>query len=212
MSDPFAGGQWTVYNPAPGTDPVWDAYLATYTAKAKMADIDAQRQRDLLAQSHTAARATLDEQTPGRRRDLEGSLLAAGVGRSSRAMRNRSDLESDIVRSYQSADDSYRAGSESIDSTYARLIAEMAAEREGAIAESRLRLLGDGKSVPGSDTPGGTTSPGYTKPKAKPKSVASPAPKAPTSAPYKPPTAAPPRVTPPPSSRRNPTGGGRYNY
>lgn len=164
----WPGATWTAYNPAPGTDPVYDAYMATFAAQVATRNAETEMGRSRLQSEYDAGLAKLGDMQVGDRRNLESSLLARGVGRSGEAMRRAGELETDYATRRTDASRALAEGYASLDQGLAGYLAELAAQREGAIAESRMRLLGQDKAVPGSDTPGAGTSPGYkpVKPKA----------------------------------------------
>jgi hypothetical protein len=208
---------------------VYDAYMATFAAQVSGRNAETEMNRTRLQSEYDAGLVKLGDSQVGDRRNLETSLLARGVGRSGEAIRRHGDLETDYATRRTDAARALADGYASLDQGLAGYLAELAAQREGAIAESRLRLLGQGKAVPGSDTPGAGASPGY-KP-VKPKKAKSTGSKVPAGAyddwatgvlnpstPYAPnqPTGAPTytpvrRTTPPGTTRRRPsTGGGAF--
>lgn len=159
---------WTAYSPAPGTDAVWDALLASFVAREARAKADVERQRSTLDTEYQAGIASLDYAAPGQRQDLEASLLSRGVGRSGEALRRRADLEAQMLGQRTDAERAYASGQDALESSYQNAITDLALEREKAIADSRLRLLADGKEVPGVTVPGagggaGTVSDPYKK-------------------------------------------------
>jgi hypothetical protein len=154
------GGSWSVYNPPPGTDPVWDAYLAEFTARVANRNAAAELRKRRVQADADAVLASIDFNAPDQRRDLEGSLLARGVGRSGEALRRRADLEADLLAARASADKQRVDALEGIDFDLVAEMVELAAERERQIAESRLRLLNDpDEKAPDVQTPGSTRPP-----------------------------------------------------
>lgn len=153
---PLPGGTWSAYNPAPGTDPVWDAYVAEFTARVANRNAAAELRRRRTQADADATIAAIDFAAPDQRKSLEGSLLARGVGRSGEALRRRADLESDLLGARSAADKSRVDTLEAIDMDLATELTDLAADRERQIAESRLRLLADKETVPDVSTPGST--------------------------------------------------------
>lgn len=157
---------WTAYSPQPGTDPVWDALLASFIAREARAKADVERQRSTLDTEYQAGVASLDAAAPGQRQDLESTLLSRGVGRSGEALRRRADLEAQMLGQRTDAERAYASGQDALESSYQTAISDLALEREKAIADSRLRLLGQDKkvddvTVPGAGGAPGTVSSGY---------------------------------------------------
>lgn len=211
------GGAWTVYNPTPGSDPDWDAYMATFTAQVAQRNAEAAMARNRLQTEYDAGVAQLDYQAPGARKDLEASMLSRGVGRSGEAVRRAGELESDIYSQRAAADRARLEGYQTIDQGLTGNLTDLAAQREAAIADSRLRLLTDGKKVGAAETPGVGTSDPY-RPSTKKKVArgggsAAPPPAPPAGQPSTRPTPPDPNAPPTygkPKPRNTSGGGGNY--
>lgn len=211
----WPGATWSAYNPAPGTDPEWDAYMATFTAQATQRNAEAAAARARLATEYESGIAMLDARAPGQRRDLEAGLLSRGIGRSGEAMRRAASLEADLYQQRADADRARLEGYNAIETGLTGSLTDLAAAREGQIAASRLRLLNQGRTVPGSETPGAGSSAGYKPPKKKKTSTGGggtatqPPPSSPPPNPYTPPgPGAPPPTYGKP--KKPSTGGGVY--
>lgn len=177
----WPGATWSAYNPAPGTDPEWDAYMATFTAQVAQRNAEARAARQRLATEYEAGIASIDARTPGQRRELEAGLLAKGIGRSGEAMRRAASLEAAVYQQKADADRARLEGYNAIETGLTGSLTDLAADREAQIAASRLRLLDDNREVPETTTPGAGTSSGYKPPKKKqtPKKSTTPPPAAP---------------------------------
>lgn len=174
---PTVPGGYTTYNPKPGEDPEWDAYVATYTNKLRKAQADADFAKSRLKSEYDLALGNLDAAAPQQRDNLESSLLSRGVGRSGEALRRHSDLESGFVQQKDTATRALLEGQATTDQQMQGAEADLAAEREGQIGLSRDRLAKRG--LTGADTK--PTTPGYTPPPKKkapapPKKPATPKP------------------------------------
>lgn len=165
-------GSFTAYNPPPGTDPEWDAYVAGYTAKVANANADAARGRAMLQNTYDAGLATLQQQLPLQEQSVEAGLLARGIGRSGEAARRRATVQQNYLSQLNEADRNRVEGMSNLDATLASNITNLAADREAQIAQSRLRIAAAHGQVPG------VTTPGYTPPVLPPKTAAPKQPKA----------------------------------
>lgn len=219
VTPPTPGAEWSVYNPAPGTDPTWDAFLATFTAQTARRNAEADQARGRISFAYDDALASLTAAEPTRRKTLESSLLARGVGRSGEAQRRRTDLEGDLYRQRADADRARLEGLATIDSGLETALTDLAAQREQEIAASRLRLLKDGEQVPGVDTPDSGSQDPYTPPKKKSSGGGRKSGGSPPPPPNRPPSGGPPPVPPgtrPPSrpsgSKKPPSKGGGVFY
>lgn len=200
-------GTFTAYNPKPGTDPEWDAFMANYINQIAQANADATRSRSRLQNEYDTGIAGLQLAQPGKRKGLEDSLLGRGVGRSGYALTQRAGVESDYLDARNAADRARLEGLAGVDSTLSRGLFDLSADRENQIAQSRLRL---GSKAPTPDTPGydekKNPKPKTTLPPKKPAGPgpAKPAPGTPAATP-----AGPPKSTTPP---KNGGAGGKVYY
>ena len=57
---PAPNGQWSVYNPSPGLDPEWDAFIAAYNYRIANMNAQAEQARRKLQGDYDYALAELD--------------------------------------------------------------------------------------------------------------------------------------------------------
>ncbi len=130
----------TAYQPAAGTDPVWDAFVAQMQAReSALANDRAYVQRQIEAGTNRGLE-DLGRNAEKGRQNIGIGLRSRGITRSSVAADKLAGFEGDIAYQQQAirraADEQRLAG----DRSYSTAIADLYAQREGEVGNSQMRI------------------------------------------------------------------------
>jgi hypothetical protein len=127
------------YQPAPGSDPLWDAYLAQYGQGTEAATRTAGQRKTSALSARDQALRDIEANAQSGRDQIMAAMLARGMYGSGETTERMSDYEAQLARQRSGAESGYSEQVGGIDAWLANELGRLMAERESQAATSQQR-------------------------------------------------------------------------